>query len=134
MLIALWEVITLKNAAVLVAPINATYWLYLFSKSLSIKTEHAPNGHQALAQSKRSNSTALTRYRDRGHDPCSVQKAWYQVHTWPCSVKSEEIKHTQQSWKQGCDWLQSWPPLTPTPAECAEGAVGTKGLRNQKAV
>lgn len=29
---------------------------------------------------------------DRGHDPCSVHKAWHQVHTWPHSVKSEEIK------------------------------------------
>lgn len=48
MLFALWEVITLKNAEVLVVPINGAYWLYLFSKSLPIKIERAPNGHQAL--------------------------------------------------------------------------------------
>lgn len=114
----LWEVITLKNAVVLVVPISGAYWLYLFSKSLPIKIEHAPNGHQALYH--------LCCIGNQGHDPSSAQKAWYQVHTWPHSDRSEEIKHSKKVKTER--WLTS--KGTPLPqAEGSGGAIGVKGLR-----
>lgn len=68
---------------------------------------------------------------DQGHDPSSAQKAWYQVHTWPRSDRSEEIKHPKKV-KAGL-WLTS-KETSPPQAEGSGGAIGVKGLRttNQK--
>lgn len=68
---------------------------------------------------------------DQGHDPSSAQKAWYQVHTWPRSDRSEEIKHPKKV-KAGL-WLTS-KGTSPPQAEGPGGAIGVKGLRtaNQK--
>lgn len=117
MLLALWEVITMKNEALLVAPINSTYWLYLFFKSILIKIEHVPNGHQALYH--------LCCIGDQGHDPSSTQKAWYHS---PPSDRSEEIKHPKKV-KTGL-WLTSKETLPQ--AEDSGGAMGVKERQTKK--
>lgn len=70
---------------------------------------------------------------DQAHDPCSAHKAWYQVHTWPHSVKSEDQIHNEGENRAVTDFKADL-PQPPPQAECSGGAVGTKGLRNQKAV
>lgn len=105
MLLALREVITLKDAAASAAPINGIYWLYLFSKSLPLRTQHVPHAMSPKANKlSRPTPPWWSRLWPVGY-PESLMPGC----TWPHGSgqwDSVQGSNIHRGWKHRCQWLQ----------------------------